>query len=66
MIALVLVVCLAASPDICRDEQPPLDPPSLTACLAQGQIIAAEWLDRHPKYTLKGWRCRVGAPQRKA
>jgi hypothetical protein len=63
MIALVLVVCLAAAPDICRDEQPPLAPPSLGACLAQGQIIAAQWLDEHPKYTLRGWRCRLGAPQ---
>lgn len=64
MITLVLIVCLASAPDVCREEQPPLD--DCISCAIQGQIVAQDWLNEHPKWMLKGWRCRYGAPERKA
>jgi hypothetical protein len=29
--------------------------------MIQGQLLATQWLDEHPKWALKGWRCRFGA-----
>ena len=61
MVSLILVVCLSASPDVCREEQPPLlEAVSQTSCMVEGQLLAAQWLDEHPKWALKGWRCRFG------
>jgi hypothetical protein len=64
MVALILIVCLAATPDICREERPPLTIASTMACAVQGQAIAAQWLDDHPKWLLRGWRCRAGRAER--
>lgn len=64
MIALILIVCLAASPDVCREEQPPVEVTSAMACAVQGQQLAQAWLNEHPKWLLRGWRCRLGRPQR--
>lgn len=60
MITLVLVVCLSATPDICREETPPVDVASPMSCMVQGQQIAAEWLAEHPKWQLSGWKCQIG------
>ena len=60
MITLVLVVCLSATPDVCREERPPIDAASPMACMVQGQQIAAVWLEDHPKWRLSGWRCQFG------
>ena len=57
MISLVLIVCLIASPDTCREERPPIDVISAFECVLQGQQIAHDWLEDHPKWTLSGWRC---------
>jgi hypothetical protein len=57
---LIIVVCLAADPSICREERPPVDMGEGLSCIMQGQQIAARWLDEHPKWTLRGWRCRIG------
>lgn len=61
---LILVVCLAATPDICREERPPVDLTSAMACTVLGQQLASTWLDEHPKWLLRGWRCRLGRPER--
>lgn len=60
MLTLVLVVCLSATPSICREEQPPMDAVSPMSCAVQGQLIAVEWLEDHPKWQLAAWRCEVG------
>ncbi len=65
MTSLILLVCLAASPAVCREEYPPVEVDSGVACLVEGQMIAAEWLEEHPKWALKGWRCKFG-PREKA
>jgi hypothetical protein len=60
MITLVLIVCLSTTPDVCREERPPIDAGSPLACMVRGQQIAAEWVEEHPKWHVTGWRCQVG------
>lgn len=60
LVEIILVVCLLASPDRCEEQRPPIDRLSLVGCLSDGQLIAIEWLNEHPKWRLAGWRCRIG------
>ena len=64
MITLILLVCLAGSTDVCKEEAPPT--PEGFYCAVQGQFIASEWIEEHPAWVLRGWRCRYGVPERKA
>jgi hypothetical protein len=61
MITLVLIVCLSATPDICHEERPLIDVENPMACMTQGQFVAAEWVEEHPKWTLTAWRCQMGS-----
>jgi hypothetical protein len=61
---LVLLVCLAASPKICREERPPVEVASSLSCITEGQLIAVEWLEEHPKWMLRGWQCKSGRPEK--
>jgi hypothetical protein len=61
---LVIIVCLATAPGVCREESPPMDDGA--SCMIQGQQVASHWLEDHPSLVLKGWRCRYGRPERKA
>ncbi len=59
MIELILVVCLAGDPQTCREERPPIEAPaSAMACMVQGQQIAAQWVEEHPKWKLSAWKCQ--------
>lgn len=60
MISLILVVCLAAAPDTCRDVDPMVQMTPV-ACQTMGQMAALAWLDEHPKWRLRGWRCGPAA-----
>ena len=65
MTTLLLVVCLnLADPSSCREEH--VTVPEGMNCLRHGQIIGLEWLEDHPKWSLKGWRCRMGGKERGA
>jgi hypothetical protein len=64
MVSLILLVCLVSSPETCQEERPPVEVASSLSCVIEGQLIAAEWLEEHPKWALKGWRCRLGAPEK--
>ena len=64
MVTLTLVVCLSSMPNICHEEHPPVDVLSTTACMIQGQQIAAEWTEQHPKWQVTGWRCQFGPRQK--
>jgi hypothetical protein len=55
---------LSSTPDVCREERPPIDAVSPMACIIQGQQVAAEWLEEHPKWQLSGWRCQLGRRER--
>jgi hypothetical protein len=57
---LIIVVCLADAPDICREEQPSVDMDNSVSCMMHGQHVAAQWLADHPGWILRGWRCRFG------
>ncbi len=57
MVELVLLVCLAGTPNACREERPGFEGLSLTSCMMQGQMLAARWLVEHPALTLSRWRC---------
>ena len=41
MTSVILLVCLAGSPAVCREEYPPVEVGSSVACLMEGQMIAA-------------------------
>lgn len=64
MTELVLVFCLLSSPGSCQEQRPEVPDLSPIACLTQGQQIAQEWLNDHPKWTLSGWRCEENVPRR--
>jgi hypothetical protein len=64
MVSLILIVCLAASPQTCQEERPPVEVESGVFCLMEGQLIAAEWIEEHPKWMLRGWRCKSGPPEK--
>ena len=66
MTALVLVFCLIGSPTECQEQRPLLDDASLVACFLSAQPVAAEWVNEHPNWTLKGYRCEVGRPREKS
>jgi hypothetical protein len=61
---LILVVCLSGTPNNCHEERPPIDVASPMACMIQGQQMAAQWLEEHPKWRLNGWRCQFGPPEK--
>ncbi len=64
MIELVLVYCLATSPDRCLERREPLEPPmSLIACSLSAQTMALDYVRSHPAYRLKGWRCEIDKPR---
>lgn len=66
MVTLILVVCLSATPDVCREERPPVDVASPMQCMVQGQQIAAEWIEEHPKWRLSALRCHLGQREKEA
>lgn len=64
MTELVLVFCLLSSPGSCQEQRPLMPDLSLVGCLTQGQQIAQEWLNDHPKWTLSRWRCEQNVARR--
>jgi hypothetical protein len=63
MVHLVLTFCLLAAQAQCTEERPLLEEMSLAGCAARGQQVAKEWLDAHPKWMLRGWRCERNIPR---
>ena len=63
MIELVIVYCLAADTNSCTEKRVPMENfPTPAACTMGAQQRAQEYLQEHPKYTLKSWRCEVDVP----
>lgn len=57
MTVLVLVVCLSYLP-VCHEVMVPgVEWTTPIGCAVAGEQEALTWLDEHPKYRLKGWRC---------
>ena len=58
MVELVFIVCMLAQPATCERVYPPFaEPMTLAACMRQGQIYAVQWLEDHPGWRLRSWRC---------
>jgi hypothetical protein len=68
MLAIVLTVCLAADPSICREERTIPEQITELSCHGRdGQTEAIKWLNDHPKWMLSGWRCEpIGREKRDA
>ncbi|HUA77248.1 MAG TPA: hypothetical protein VMA86_06220 [Acetobacteraceae bacterium] len=67
MVHLVLIFCLSATPNMCKQVQPPFEQPygSLMGCMVQAQFVASDMLrDRLDLqgYRLARWRCVSGEP----
>lgn len=56
---LVLLVCLAASPETCREERLLIgyDLVDQRACMMGSAPIIAEWIDVHPEWQVSRWTC---------
>jgi hypothetical protein len=63
MVHLVLTFCMLAWQTHCTEERPLLHELSLGACMIQGQQVAQEWLESHPKWMLSRWRCEKDVPR---
>jgi len=64
MIELVIVYCLAADAKACTEKRLPLDRfASPVGCTMSGQQRAQEFLEEHPTFKLKSWRCEVNLPR---
>lgn len=62
MIQLILILCLSSGGACVEHQVTPDVPLSLTACMTMAaQRAASEWVQEHPGYVLRGWRCRIGA-----
>ena len=58
MYELVLIVCLLAEPAVCKTQRMPFqEPTTIMDCMWQGQARTVRWLERHPRWQLKRWRC---------
>jgi hypothetical protein len=64
MIELVIVYCLSSDAAQCvekRDAEASYADP--VACMVSAQLSAQAYLDEHPKWRLKRWRCEVKLPK---
>jgi hypothetical protein len=63
---LVLMVCLVASPETCREERVLVGAPLADArmCMSGAVPVIAEWCEDHPDWRVQRWRC--GSPRKSA
>lgn len=56
---LVLLVCLASSPESCHEERLTVsfEQVSDRLCMAGAIPTIAEWVGDHPEWTVERWRC---------
>ncbi len=59
MIELVVSVCLISAPEKCKDVSLVYIGESVTTlqCVMGAQPEIAKWMEGHPKWQLRGWRC---------
>jgi len=63
MVHLALTDCMMAWQSHCSEERPVIEDMSPMACMVEGQQVAAEWVEEHPKWMLARWRCEQGPPR---
>ena len=59
MIELLFVACLATSPQECRENSLVFTDVTPMACLMGAQPQLAKWVNAHPNYTIRSWRCKT-------
>lgn len=67
MIELVIAVCMIDQPSQCKDVYLNFEAEAVTPqqCMMNGQMEMAKWLDEHPNYSIKKWRCGVAGQMAK-
>jgi hypothetical protein len=63
MVSLVLTFCMLAWQTHCTEERPILEQMPMMTCMVQGQQVAQEWLESHPRWMLSRWRCERNIPR---
>lgn len=59
-IDLILTICLAVNPDICRTHEVHfLEDGSLIQCTVRAPFYIARWSQEHPEFKVVRWRCEA-------
>ena len=63
MIVLVLSVCLMAEANTCKDVHLTYSAESVTPmqCMMGGQAQIAQWVNGHPQWQVKRWKCAAAS-----
>jgi hypothetical protein len=66
LVTLSLVFCLLGQSAHCQTVSPDGENgwSGLAGCMLRGQLLAAQWLEGHPKWQLDRIRCTPGNPPR--
>ncbi|MCB1884470.1 MAG: hypothetical protein KDG89_10830 [Geminicoccaceae bacterium] len=60
MLELVIVACLLKQPGHCEGFTIPFaEPLNTMQCVFQGQLRMMEWVQKHPKWHVRRWRCEM-------
>lgn len=58
MLAIILSACLANDPSVCKDYKITLDTDiDPTRCAMDAPPHFAQWVEEHPGWQIKKWRC---------
>lgn len=59
-IELIVAVCLLSTPTECRDMHFQfVEETTLHGCMFQAQPYMARWIDEHPQWRIKRWKCAI-------
>ena len=57
-VELLVVMCLSANPTVCEEKSFLFENQgSLLACMVEAQPFLADWQAKHPKWTVRTWKC---------
>lgn len=59
MIELLFVACMASSPDDCQQQSLLYTDMSPMACMMAAQPELAKWIEAHPNFQIRNWRCKT-------
>lgn len=59
MIELMFVACLATAPDDCFERSLVFTDVSPMMCMMGAQPQLAKWVNEHPKYQVRSFKCRM-------
>ncbi|HRN89390.1 hypothetical protein [Hyphomicrobium sp.] len=62
MLTIILSACLVANPSECRNFELPLAVEmDVRRCAMVAPPYFARWIDEHPQWQIKGWKCKPAA-----